>query len=177
MLELMIAVAIIGTLAALAGPNFSDFIDRQRVKSETQRLVKAIKTARMSSMSNELARATVCWNAGNAAVNYNYTPKGGGAETVTLPSNGIAVFEGDLTDGFVGLLSVNQLIGDQSSFVASEVDGCFGFNAQGALDQTADNQVRFAMCREAGDNKDALVVTVTRSGRVATADSENTTDC
>lgn len=177
MFELMIAVAVAAVLAALAGPNFSDFIERQRIKSEAQRLVKALSTARMSSLSNQLARSTVCWNSGAGDVNYNYTPKNSAPQTVALASNGIAVFEGDLTDGFGDLLSVNELVGEQTSFVASEADGCFGFNAQGSLDQTDSNEVTFAMCREAGDAEDALIVTVSRSGRVFTSESQNTGDC
>lgn len=50
MIELMVTVAIVAVLAAIAGPNMSDFIDRQRVVGQTLAIADMAQTARSEAI-------------------------------------------------------------------------------------------------------------------------------
>lgn len=50
MIELMVTVAIVAVLAAVAGPNMSDFIDRQRLVGQTLAIADMAQTARSEAI-------------------------------------------------------------------------------------------------------------------------------
>lgn len=50
LVELMVTVAILGILAAVAAPGFNDFISRNSVASETNKLVSLLRFARSEAV-------------------------------------------------------------------------------------------------------------------------------
>lgn len=175
-LELMMGVAVLGIVTALAVPSFADFIERQRIKSDAQRLTKTLQNARIQAMTTQAARSSVCWNDTASDITFAYTNLDGDAKNVDLKPREIAVFEGEV--GSLGqLLSVNTLVVEETEVLTNENDGCIGFNAQGGLTESAGANVNFAICREEGNTDNAFIVSVNRGGRVVSTESEVSSDC
>lgn len=65
LLEVLIVVAIIGIMATLAAPSFSNFIDDTRVKSTATMLFNDITAARSEAIKRSGSRVAIC--AANAA--------------------------------------------------------------------------------------------------------------
>ncbi|WP_420993330.1 GspH/FimT family pseudopilin [Cupriavidus sp. 30B13] len=59
LIELMVALSVLAILAAAAIPNFSSFLHRSRITSESSRLVSDIETAR-SEAARRNATVTIC---------------------------------------------------------------------------------------------------------------------
>lgn len=59
LIELLVAIAVMAVLVAVAAPNFSDTIKRNRVQSQLRELVGSLATARSEAVSRS-RRVTVC---------------------------------------------------------------------------------------------------------------------
>jgi type IV fimbrial biogenesis protein FimT len=59
LVETMVVVAIIGVLAALAAPSFSDLIKKQRVEGAAEGLVAALQNTKMEAIKRDVATGIV----------------------------------------------------------------------------------------------------------------------
>lgn len=158
-IELLVTILILGILAAVAAPSFSDFVERKRVEAGTDDIVKTLSAARVEAMTITARSVFVCWNAtaANITVNTNVITPG---ELVVM--EGVAPFP---LISSVTLFEGNIVVTDNET-----VDDCIGFDFQGRmteLDTGAGGApvLFFLFCREAGDNTDAMRVEVSPSGR------------
>jgi len=157
-IELMIAVALLVVIISIAVPSYSDFIERQQIKSKTNRLLTIFTGARSEAMVS--GGSVICWTPAGAKAN--------GKEVVVSANTLVSMVDDtpdDATDKFSvlsefdysGRLTVN-FSGDDGS------DGCVAFSAQGRL-LNGGNSFLTTLCRASGDYDNAQVVEIAISGR------------
>ena len=65
LLELLVAVAVLGILAAIAVPNYGDYINRQRLVGAAEGVYSQLQLARRAAVSNNKSVAFVVENIGS----------------------------------------------------------------------------------------------------------------
>jgi len=157
-LEMMIAVAVLGIIVAFAAPSFSRFSAKQAIKSDIQKFSRLLTTARSLALTTSDSASTVCWNRTNSDSNI---------QSVPVPANTISVYSGERPGlGTLGALETTQsLVTGQSFYQSSEADGCIAFDSQGRLTDTS-GALWFLVCRESGENEDSERIEVGATGRV-----------
>lgn len=165
-LEMMIAVAVLGLIVSFAAPSFNEFSAKQAIKSDIQRFSRLLTTARSLALTANDAASTVCWNGTNADASILGVP---------VSANTIAVYSGERPAlGTLGTLEATQsLVAGQSSYQSSETDGCIAFDSQGRLND-ASGALWFLVCRESGDNVGSERIEVGATGRVIVRPNSST---
>jgi len=87
LIELMIVIAIIGVLAAIAVPSFSDMIERNKLKQAAEGLKSDLAWARSESIKQSCNVSTTITTGANWQ--YVMTPCTGAAKTVTSTSSAV----------------------------------------------------------------------------------------
>ena len=158
LLELIIAMGLLAIITAIAVPPFTDFTERQAIRSDIQRFTKLLTTARSIAMTTNDAASVVCWN----ETNQNDT-----IQDVPVPAQTMVAYAGTRTS--LGQLeSTQSLSPDQSFYLASETDGCIGFDSQGRLTEvsTGTPPISFLVCRSEENDEDAIRIEIAATGRV-----------
>jgi len=180
LIELMITVAILGILSAMAAPSFSDFIERQKIKSNVTKLSQMFSAARSEAIVNSAGTVLVCWNPGNADVAVNAT-------TITPNTMMYMVDEdGDLTTAQV-IYGETELVADRLSVTDNQANGgigdnCVSYTSLGRLDDSSNTILGFTYCRDSlqsdgnagNDEDDSFRIEIPPSGRPTIKD--NSTD-
>jgi len=168
LVELLITVSVLAIIISIAMPNFSDFIQRQQVKSRADRLLSIFTGARSEAMVS--GGSVVCWTVAGAAAAGNGT---------TIAANTLVSMVDDTptdaTDEFTVLTELDYSDGFIANFDGDNGnDGCVAFNAQGRL---VNGGASFftTLCRATGDYENAIEVGIAISGRssVKKADSSD----
>jgi len=146
-------------------PSFSDFVERQAVKSDINRLSKAFANARSQAMTLQMGSTSVCWNNGIAEV----IPGNLAGTPARIPPRSLTVFEGgpDSDDGYGEIISILDVDVARLSYQTDDDDNCIGFNSQGRLTQSNANGVSFAVCKDENDNANSYRIDITIGGRVS----------
>lgn len=166
-LELMIVVALLAILLGIAVPSFSDFVERQAVKSDMNRLSKIFTSARAQAMTLEVGATSVCWNSTLAATApANLTSAG-----AIIPPRSVVSFAGDAVVGYGELLSVMDVDVNRLSYRTNDNDNCVSFSAQGRLTQSNASGASFVVCKDSADASDAFRVDITIGGRISVRDN------
>ncbi len=165
-IELFIAVAVLGVLAAIAAPNLSDFLQKRRIESNASDVANVFSSARNEAMSR-LQNVTICWNSTAASVTRS-------GETVE-PGGLIVISDGAVIRD-IEYSKENLLVKDDES------DDCVSIDNQGRLDLSSVNAgvaVTFTVCSASNDNENAKSVSVGLAGRpkVFSNSSTRTLDC
>lgn len=116
LVELMVTVAVLGIIATVAVPSFTNLIRANRLTSSANEMVAMLQTARSAAISNR-ARVEVCPSAGStcaADVGNRWialmTKKTGGADVVTV------LRETSLSPAITVMSSVDKLTFNPSGF-------------------------------------------------------------
>ena len=175
-IELMIAVAILGLLVTVAAPSVSIYIQRSTVNSETQKLAAAFKTARIEALSRT-SDIDVLWNS-NAGGGANVTLTING-DTLTVQPGDIAVadFSSDIPDDGAagpGLEVLHNTAYRHERLTLNDDDGDnrIRFNAQGRTTEGG-NMVTIGVCKDVGDDDDSMSVQISPMGRITVLDNDN----
>lgn len=163
-LELMMAVAFLGVILALGVPSFTDYVARQAVKADVNRISKAFTSARSQAMTISAGLTSVCWNPADVAA----TPANLVTAGAIIPARSVAVFEGGPASatGYGETLSIVDISIDRLSYRTSDADNCIGFNSQGRLIQSNVAGVSFVICKAAADASDAYRIDIAAGGRL-----------
>ncbi|MGH1428917.1 MAG: GspH/FimT family pseudopilin [Arenicella sp.] len=155
--ELMIAVAVLGVLLAIAAPNFSDFIEKQKVKSDAQSVAKALSYARAEALVSPSQATVVAFNETSADITIKDTSTN---IDQTLKPGFLAVME----SGTMEFLTVVNYRESDSLSVHNDADNRITFNAFGGL---VGGSFSMLFCGERSAEKHALQVDVNQTGRVS----------
>jgi type IV fimbrial biogenesis protein FimT len=161
-MELMLSMGVLAALIAIAAPNLSEFLQRQRVNSQAEAISSALSVARSQALS-QLSDVTVCWNPSSSAV----TRKGH-----SIAAGNIAVLMGDTSTNIAGSQDViaDFAYGEDLFIADDEADNCVVFNDQGRLDlgQVSGNTLVMGVCIRSGENADSRSIVVGNTGRAVT---------
>lgn len=161
-------------------PNLSQFVQKQKLKSQAEIISSAFSTARSEAIS-QLKDVHVCWNP-SAANNFTPSSVTGVEGAYTLLPRNIAVLLPDADDPSQ-LISVRdvQYVVDNTFVVDSYNQNCVTYSPQGRLTLAAGTTVTFGVCRESGNNKDSRSVVISSTGRPMIKENEiggsTTIDC
>jgi len=143
-IELMLTVAIIAVISAFAIPQFSDFIQRQRVKTTTEVINQTVSEARSNALT-QLADVTMCWNFTNVQVD---------VDSQAIPANSILVYIPASDDDAQMDLTLREISSGSTLVQDTDDDNCVSFDSQGRLDASSvsGDTLQFGVCRS-GDGK------------------------
>jgi Tfp pilus assembly protein FimT len=163
MIELLMTMVVLLVLGSLAAPSFSNFTQRQAIRGDNQIALKALTTARMQAMVNDVASSFVCWNLTAANVNMS-----DGGTTHVLSPGDIVVTEGTST-AFGEVIFRGDIIADGGATFSNDADDCIEFDSQGRLTTgTATvTPLLVTFCRGANDIQDSISLAVSANGRVS----------
>lgn len=166
LVELMVTVAVLGIIATVAVPSFTNLIRSSRLTSSANEMVAILQTARSAAISNR-ARVEVCPSAGStcAAVVGNrwialMTKKTGGADVVTV------LREASLSPAIAVKASAN-LAGASNKFTFSPS----GFSSVGA---NASGTISLCSPEMSGPNATDVSASI---GRISTAKRAASSAC
>lgn len=170
LLEMMMVVAIVGVLAALAGPGFRDFLQNNRLATETNDLMSDLAYARAEA-ARRGKRVTLC-----------ISSNGTSCTSGSAWQNGRIVFVDETSSGTAGSVDSGEEIlrvaaansGNQVTIVASGFANThyLQYRPSGAIDSTSNGQ--FKICDNRTGNF-GRIVSVLFTGRPAVTSS--TTSC
>ncbi len=153
LLELIVAIAIMGLITAFAAPNFLELLQNREMRSQAAAISEVMSSARSTALSKAGA-VEVCWNNTASADTF-------GGPNVNLQPGQMVMIDTSVADN-VGRLfeyqSTNFFIDDS---VAAADEPCVVFGAQGRANITPG----FLVCRRQGDDSRAVTVSVLNSGR------------
>ncbi len=156
LIELFLAVLILGVVVAGAVPAFSGFMERQRISAQAEAVSSTLSTARSEAVTR-LTTVDVCWNQTNAAV----TLRG-----FSLEPGKMAILIGDPAEVIRDFaFSDGELFVDDS-----DADDCVSFLPSGRFDVTTATKgvLRFGVCKELGETADSKAVVLNATGRAST---------
>jgi len=166
LIELMIVVAIVGVLAAAAGPSLGQFLKNNRLKTHMYDMLNSINIARGEAVKRKV-QTVMCRSADPTA-----DPPSCGGTTETWTSGWLVYAKGtdDNTDTYnsgdgdtiIGIgnpATVNVVIKSNSSG-----DKYLVYNIDGTLDGSS--QVKYAICDERGAD-DGRQITIALVGRAS----------
>ncbi|MEO0368454.1 MAG: GspH/FimT family pseudopilin, partial [Pseudomonadota bacterium] len=157
LLELMITVALLGVIAALAAPEFGDFIRARQVDARASVIAGAFSQARSEAITR-LQDIEICWNDGNNAQTTNgFRIESGEMAVMAGEEELIQIFEYEMHD-----LHIND----------DDNDECVEYDSQGRLSGFDGVSMRFSVCRERGKLEDSIGITITRTGRPIASDNK-----
>lgn len=112
LVELMVTIAVMGIIAVMAAPSFSDMLQKQNLNKSSKQLIAVLSKAR-SQAALERSRVTVNLNstAADTADTLNWSPSGKSALKSTTTT--LVFLPTGLVDGVVG--DVNFTICDNST--------------------------------------------------------------
>lgn len=158
LIELLITVAVLAVLATVAMPNYSDFIQRQQVKSKADSLQSIFTGARSEAMVS--GGSVVCWTPAGAAAAGN---------GVVITANKFVSMVDDTPNNATDQFTVLSELDYSGRFIANfngdnGGDGCVAFSSQGRL---VNGGVSFftTFCRAVADYENAKEVEIAISGR------------
>jgi len=166
LLEMLVAVALLGTLLSFAVPVFSDYTERQAIISDVQRFKSLLTSARSLAMTSNAGASLVCWNP---------TANAADVEGNTVPAQTLATFSFTATSPAVAQIeSAQSIVEDQNTYSSNEgASGCIGFDSQGRLTDANNATVEIRVCREAGNSDDSRRLEILGTGRIAIRDNTN----
>ena len=171
LLEMVITIALLAIILSIAAPSFSDFSQRQAIKSDVQRYTKLLTTARSIAMTTNDAASVVCWNTTGSNVTLM-------SSVVAVPAQSMVAYSGIATaTGLGDLITTQSLTQDLAVFNASEADGCIGFDSQGRVsdvDTGGGPPVTFVFCKASDDDEDSVRIEVAATGRVLSRSNSST---
>ena len=171
-IELMIAVALLGVLTAVAVPSFNTFIEKQKLRTDSESFAKALSFARAEAIVSLSQSVTVRWNTTASDIAINDTSVSP-AIAQTLSPGFVAVMDG-VTNEF---LKVTEYKDSGSVSADNDTDDTITFDSLGRLNGTDGSISTFAVvfCSERGGDKHARRIEVAQTGRVALKLKENLT--
>lgn len=175
LLELLVAVGIVAIVLAAAAPPLSQFVQNRKMDSQTSLIASALSSARSLALSKAVG-TSVCWNDTAATVTLP-SPD----ETINVEPGQILVIDSseansnDRVKSQVDFLSVDyNFINDFTAAAANQAQ-CVDFDSQGRS-ATPGN---FVLCRDDGDEADAITIVLNINGRSSEAKGNQIadTDC
>ncbi len=167
LLELLITIAILAILLAVAVPSFTTFIDNRNVKQRASAITDMLNTGRSTALTKG-AVSLVCWNQTAANVTLPEPDDG-----VVLVPRQIVVIDSSEDDADARLVSQTTFPADNFNIVTDVVGGggatCITFNTQGRSDTAA----RMAVCKDQGQEVDAITIRLNVTGRTSIQDGNN----
>jgi type IV fimbrial biogenesis protein FimT len=163
LIELFLALLIVGVIATTAVPSFSGFVERQRLAAQAEAVSSTLSTARTEALTR-LAVMEVCWNQTNAAITRNsFSIRPG--QLVIMTNVDPAEVIRDIAFSDNGLF-----IDDNDS------DDCVSFLPSGRFDSnsTDSGSLIFGICKESGETIDSKAVVMNATGRASTVDNYST---
>ena len=163
--ELMIAVALLGVLTAVAVPNFNTFIEKQKMRTDSEAFAKALSFARAEAVVAPSQSVTVRWNTAGVDIIISDTSVSPAIDQ-TLSPGFVAVMD-SVTNQF---LKVTEYQDSGSISADNDTDDTITFDSLGRLNGTdagANNTFAIVFCSERGGDKFARRVEVAQTGRVA----------
>jgi prepilin-type N-terminal cleavage/methylation domain-containing protein len=162
LIELFLALLIVGVIATTAVPSFSGFLERQRLAGQAEAISSTLSIARAEALTR-LEAIEVCWNQTNAAItrrSYSIMP----GQMVIMTGSDPAVVIRDIAFSDDGLF-----IDD------TEVDDCVSFLPSGRFDtnSTVIDPLTFGICKESGETADSKAVVLNATGRASTVDNKS----
>ena len=163
LIELMIVVAIVGVLAAAAGPSLGQFLKNNRLKTHMYDMLNSINIARGEAVKRKV-QTVMCRSADPTAS----SPSCGGT-TETWTSGWLVYAKGNTsnaydssTDTIIGI--GNPATGNVAIKSNSSGDQYLVYNIDGTLDGSS--QVKYAICDERGAD-DGRQITIALVGRAS----------
>ncbi len=162
-IELMFSVLILGILTAVAVPNFSDFIEKQKVNSDSSSLAKTLSFARSEAIVARSGSVVVRWNTTSSDITINDTSTA--TPTPQTLSPGFVAVMDSMTNEF---LKLTEYQGSGSNSVDNDADDTITFDSLGRLGPNGGvNTVAMLFCSERGGDKHARRIEVSQTGRVS----------
>lgn len=164
LIELFLALLIVGVIATTAVPSFSGFVERQRLAGQAEAISSTLSTARAEALTR-LAVIEVCWNQTNAAITRNSFAIRPGQMVV-------------MTDVDPAVVIRDIAFSDDGLFIDdSDADDCVSFNPSGRFDTATatGGTLIFGICKESGETADSKAVVLNATGRASTVDNKSGT--
>ncbi|MFQ3246024.1 MAG: type IV fimbrial biogenesis protein FimT [Arenicella sp.] len=170
LIELFLALLIVGVIATTAVPSFSGFVERQRLAGQAEAISSTLSTARAEALTR-LATVSVCWNQTNAAVTVDGFSLQPGQMAVIVDRT-----PAEVTAGTAAVVVRDIAFSDDGLFIDdTEVDDCVSFLPSGRFDtnSTVIDPLTFGICKESGETADSKAVVLNATGRASTVDNKS----
>ena len=156
------AVGLLGTIAAIAVPYFSGFIERQKLAAQAAAISTSLSTARAEAITR-LEDVEVCWNQTNAAITRN--------SFSIMPGQMVVMTDVDPAEVIRDIA-----FADDGLFINdTDADDCVSINPSGRFDTATatGGTLTFGICKEPGDTIDSKAVVMNATGRASTVDNKS----
>ena len=160
-IELFVAVALLGVIVTMAAPSFAGFVERQRLSAQAEIISVTLSTARAEALSR-LATVNVCWNQTASVVTVNTFDVQPGQMVVLIGNPAEVIRDVALSDDGI-------FIDDTDN------DDCVSFNASGRFNTASatGGSLVFGVCKESGVTADSKGVVLNATGRASTVDNSD----
>ena len=160
-IELFVAVALLGVIVTMAAPSFASFVERQRISAQAEIISVTLSTARAEAMSR-LATVNVCWNQTSGVVTVNSFDMQPGQMVVLIGNPAEVIRDVSLSDDGI-------FIDD------TDLDDCVSFNSSGRFNTASatGGVLAFGVCKESGVATDSKGVVLNATGRASTVNNSD----
>lgn len=169
----MIAIAIVGILASLAAPSFSEMIKNNRLSTKTNNIVTAINTARQTSISRNLV--TMLCHSNNAEVTAPSCNGGSSSDwnkgmlVYATKTREILNAKRAYTNGDTLLKQIDLDENDHITVTNTNAANFIAFRSNGLLFDTA-TAITFLICDDR-TGETGRTVRISTAGRISTEDT------
>lgn len=170
LIELFLALLIVGVIATTAVPSFSGFVERQRLAGQAAAISSTLSIARGEAVTR-LTTVSVCWNQTNAAVTVDGFSLLPGQMAVIVDRT-----PAEVTAGTPAAVIRDIAFSDDGLFIDdTDADDCVSFNPSGRFDTSSatGGSLTFGICKESGETVDSKAVILNATGRASTVDNKS----